>query len=231
MLAVASLGRYRLAWSAAAMCVVALIAHRIVPIAPLPLDALSLALPRTALARPLELLVPAPESAILLGIVLGERSAVPADLVKAFAVSGTTHLLAISGFNMTIVATAVALGLRGRVGPVARAAASVVAILVYSLLVGLSPSVLRAALMSTVAACGLISGRRAATANALCAAVALMLVSDPAAVDDLGLQLSALATAGLIAWQGPIAERLGALPSPLRDGIATTLAATAPTLP
>jgi competence protein ComEC len=231
VLAVASVGRHRLAWSAAAVCVAALIAHRIVPIALLPLDALSLALPRTALARPLELLVPAPESAILLGIVLGERSAVPADLVKAFAVSGTTHLLAISGFNMTIVATAVALGLRGRVGPVARAAASVAAIVVYSLLVGLSPSVLRAALMSTVAACGLISGRRAATANALCGAVALMLVSDPASVDDLGLQLSALATAGLIAWQGPIAERLGALPSPLRDGIATTLAATAPTLP
>jgi competence protein ComEC len=231
VLAVASVGRHRLAWSAAAVCVAGLVAHRIAPIALLPLDALSLALPRTALARPLELLVPAPESAILLGIVLGERSAVPADLVKAFAVSGTTHLLAISGFNMTIVASAVALGLRGRVGPVARAAASVAAIVVYSLLVGLSPSVLRAALMSTVAACGLISGRRAATANALCAAVALMLLSDPAAVDDLGLQLSALATAGLIAWQGPIAERLAALPSPLREGIATTLAATAPTLP
>jgi len=58
-----------------------------------------------------------------------------------------------------------------------------------------------------------------------------MLVSDPAAVDDLGLQLSALATAGLIVWQGPIAERLAALPTPLREGIATTLAATAPTLP
>jgi competence protein ComEC len=231
VLAVASVDRHRLAWSAVAVCVGALAAHAVVPFALFPAAALALDLPRAALARPLELLVPSPESAILLGITLGERSAVPADLVKAFAVSGTTHLLAISGFNMTLVASAVALALRGRVGPVARAAASLAAIVVYSLLVGLSPSVLRAALMSGVAACGLVSGRRAATANALCAAVTAMLVADPAAVDDLGLQLSALATAGLVLWQSAIADRLTVLPSPLRDGIATTLAATAPTLP
>jgi competence protein ComEC len=230
-LAVASVGRYRLVWCAAAIGVAALAAHALFPIALLPLDALALDLPRAALARPLELLVPSPESAILLGIVLGERSAVPVELTKAFAASGTTHLLAISGFNMTLVATAVALALRSRVGPIERAAASLAAIAAYSLLVGLSPSVLRAALMSGVAACGLISGRRAATANALCAAVSAMLVTDPAAVDDLGLQLSALATAGLVLWQAPIAERLAVLPTPVRDGIATTLAATAPTLP
>ena len=231
VLAVASVDRHRLAWSAAAVCIGALTAHAFVPLALIPLDALALDLPRAALARPLELLVPSPESAILLGIVLGERSAVPPDLVRAFAASGTTHLLAISGFNMTLVASAVALALRGRLGPVERTLASIAAVVVYSLLVGLSPSVLRAALMSGVAACGLISGRRAATANALCAAVTAMLIADPAAVDDLGLQLSALATAGLVLWQSAVADRLSFLPSPLRDGIATTVAATAPTLP
>jgi competence protein ComEC len=230
-LAVASLGRHRVVWSAASLAVAALALHALFPIALIPMSALALELPRAALARPLELLVPSPESAILLGIVLGERTAVPADLVKAFAASGTTHLLAISGFNMTLVATAVALALRARVGPIARAAASLAAIAAYSLLVGLTPSVLRAALMSGVGACGLISGRRAATANALCAAVAAMLVADPSAVDDLGLQLSALATAGLVLGQGALAERLAILPAPVRDGIATTLAATVPTLP
>src|SRR4029079_6718774 len=152
-------------------------------------------------------------------------------LARGCAASGTAHLLEISGFNMTLVATAVALALRGRVGPVARALTSVFAIVAYSLLVGLSPSVLRAALMAAVASCGIVSGRRAATANALCVAVTAMLVADPNAVDDLGLQLSALATAGLVLWQAPLSERLAALPSPLRDGLATTIAATAPTLP
>ncbi len=186
---------------------------------------------RADLARPLGVLVPEPESGILLGIVLGERASVSPDLAYAFAVSGTTHLLAISGFNMTLVGTAVALGLRGRVRPFVRAAATVAAIVTYSVLVGLAPSVMRAALMASVASLGLASGRRAATANALCVAVTAMLFFDPAAIADLGFLLSATATAGLVLWQAPLATRLAHLPAVLREGLATTLAASAPTLP
>ena len=186
---------------------------------------------RADLARPLQLLVPEPESGILLGIVLGERASISPDLAYAFSVSGTTHLLAISGFNMTLVGTAVALALRGRVRPTVRAVATVAAIVAYSLLVGLAPSVMRAALMASVASVGLASGRRAATANALCVAVTAMLFADPAAIADLGFLLSATATAGLVLWQAPIAARFAMLPGALREGLATTLAASAPTLP
>ena len=186
---------------------------------------------RADLARPLRLLVPEPESGILLGIVLGERGNISAELKNAFAVSGTTHLLAISGFNMTLVGTAVALALRGRTRPVVRAAATVAAIVAYSVLVGLAPSVMRAALMASVASCGLASGRRAATANALCVAVTAMLFADPRAIEDLGFLLSAAATAGLVLWQAPLAARFTPLPAVLREGLATTLAASAPTLP
>jgi competence protein ComEC len=186
---------------------------------------------RADLARPLRVLIPEPESGILLGIVLGERAGISRELANAFAVSGTTHLLAISGFNMTLVGTAVALALRGRARPVVCAGATVTAIVIYSVLVGLAPSVMRAALMASVASCGLASGRRAATANALCVAVTAMLFADPAAISDLGFVLSAAATAGLVLWQAPLAARFAPLPGPLREGLATTLAATAPTLP
>ncbi|HEV8654851.1 MAG TPA: ComEC/Rec2 family competence protein [Candidatus Limnocylindria bacterium] len=186
---------------------------------------------RADLAHPLRMLVPEPESGILLGIVLGERASVSPDLAYAFAVSGTTHLLAISGFNMTLVGAAVALALRGRARPPVRAVATVAAIVAYSLLVGLAPSVMRAALMASVASCGLASGRRAATANALCVAVTAMLFADPAAIADLGFLLSASATAGLVLWQAALAARFAALPGALREGLATTLAASAPTLP
>ncbi len=229
-LAVASAGRRRLAWAAAAAVAAGLAAR--LALGPLAFPALpDPAGMRAALARPIELLVPGSDGAILLGIVLGERAGIPRELSRAFAASGTTHLLAISGFNMTLVAGALALALRGRVGPVANGALSVAAIAAYSALVGSGPSVLRAALMSCVAALGVASGRRAATANALCAAVTLMLLGDPRAVDDVGLQLSALATAGLVLWQPEIAARLRVLPPPLRGGISTTLAATLPTLP
>ena len=186
---------------------------------------------RADLAQPLRVLVPEPESGILLGIVLGERASISRELASAFAASGTTHLLAISGFNMTLVGTAVALALRGRARPMTCAVATVGAIVAYSVLVGLAPSVMRAALMASVASCGLASGRRAATANALCVAVTAMLFADPAAIADLGFVLSAAATAGLVLWQAPLAIRFAALPGPLREGLATTLAASAPTLP
>jgi competence protein ComEC len=107
----------------------------------------------------------------------------------------------------------------------------VAAIVAYSVLVGLSASVMRAALMASVASCGLASGRRAATANALCVAVTAMLFADPAAIEDLGFILSAAATAGLVLWQAPLAARFAPLPGALREGLATTLAASAPTLP
>jgi competence protein ComEC len=192
---------------------------------------ISLGALRADLAHPLRALVPEPESGILLGIVLGERAGISRELANAFAVSGTTHLLAISGFNMTLVGTAVALALRGRARPMTRAIATVGAIVLYSVLVGLGPSVMRAALMASVASCGLASGRRAATANALCVAVTAMLFADPAAIADLGFVLSAAATAGLVLWQAPLSARFAALPGPLREGLATTLAASAPTLP
>ena len=229
-LAAASLGHRRLTWTCATVAIAVLTLRVLVPL-PVAIPLPTLDEWRAALARPLALLVPAPDSALLAGIVLGDRSQVPAALSRAFAVTGTTHLLAISGFNMTLVATAVSLALRGRASPVVRAVVAVSAIAMYSVLVGLAPSVLRAALMSAVGTCGVVSGRRAATANALCAAVIAMLVADPSAVGDLGLQLSALATTGLVLWQEPIAARLGGLPSMLRESVATTLAATAPTLP
>ncbi|HKY50209.1 MAG TPA: ComEC/Rec2 family competence protein, partial [Candidatus Limnocylindria bacterium] len=223
----------RVLWACAAASGVGVALRLVLGPLPLPDPAQLVSLDglRSQLAHALRTLVPEPESGILLGIVLGERTSLSRDLTDAFAASGTMHLLAISGFNMTLVGTAVALALRGRARPIVRACATVAAIVAYSVLVGLGPSVMRAALMASVASCGLASGRRAATANALCVAVTAMLLADPAAIADLGFLLSASATAGLVLWQAPLAARFAPLPGALREGLATTLAASIPTLP
>jgi competence protein ComEC len=186
---------------------------------------------RASLGEPLRRLVPEPESGILLGIALGDRGSISADLAYAFSRSGTSHLLAISGFNMTLVASAVGGLLRGRCGPRARAVATVAAVVLYSLLVGLGASVVRSAVMATITSLGLALGRRAAAANGLCAAIAVMLALDPATIGDASFLLSAGATAGLLAFQAPLAARLAWLPPLIGDGLAATIAATLPTLP
>src|SRR5207253_3182846 len=130
-LAVASADRARrLCWCAAAL--VAAMSGVATLFGPLPGFDLRHAGPldglREALAEPLRRLIPEPEGGIVRGIVLGERAAVDADLAAAFARSGTSHLLAISGFNMTLVAAAVALLARGRVRPEIAAIGTVLAV-------------------------------------------------------------------------------------------------------
>ncbi|MGH2471290.1 MAG: ComEC/Rec2 family competence protein [Candidatus Limnocylindria bacterium] len=234
IVAVASADRARrLCWCAAAL--VASISAVATLFGPLPGFDLRHAGPldglREALADPLRRLIPEPEGGILRGIVLGERAAVDADLASAFARSGTSHLLAISGFNMTLVATAVALVARGRVRPAITASLTVACVVAYSVLVGLAPSVARAAVMAVVASLGLAFGRRPATDNALALAVATMVGIDASAIGDVGFLLSATATGGLLYLGDPLARRLGFLPGAIRHGLATTLAATLPTIP
>src|SRR2546430_7695620 len=134
--------------------------------------------------------VPEPEGGIVRGIVLGERAAVDVDLASAFARSGTSHLLAISGFNMTLVAAAVALVARGRVRPTITAFLTVSCVLAYSVLVGLAPSVARAAVMAVVASLGLAFGPPPATDNAPALAPATLVGIDASAVGAIGFFLS-----------------------------------------
>ena len=220
----------RLAWIAAASIGAAAALRTAFPWSPAP-GAVAFADLRAALGEPLRRLVPEPESGILLGIALGDRASIGPDIAYAFARSGTSHLLAISGFNMTLVAAAAGALLRGRARPAIRAIATVAAVVLYSLLVGLGASVARSAIMAAVTALGVAFGRKAAAANGLCAAVAIMLAVDPATVGDAGFLLSAGATAGLLAFQAPIARRLRRLPTLVGEGLAATLAATLPTLP
>jgi competence protein ComEC len=231
LLAVASADRpRRVLWSAVALAAGGSVVRTFVIPPALTVDPRMLAL-RDALAGPLRMLVPEPESALVLGIVLGERAGIARDLRDAFAATGTAHLLAVSGSNMTLVAAAVGVVLRGRVRPIGVAATSVLAIAGYAVLVGPQPSVVRAALMAGVASLALALGRRGAATNALGGAVAAMLLADPRALEDVGFLLSVAATAGLIVWEPSTAARLAFLPSVIARGLAATIAASTPTIP
>ncbi|HET8569654.1 MAG TPA: ComEC/Rec2 family competence protein [Candidatus Limnocylindria bacterium] len=220
--------RRRLAWTAAAVAAAVTAArHALAP--PGVDDVLGPA--RAELVRSLAALVPAPESELAIAMLLGERSGIPRELADAFARTGTAHLLAISGFNMTLAAGSVASVLKRRARPAVVAAAALASVATYAALVGPQPSVLRAAVMASVAAVALGIGRTPMSANALAGAVALMVALDPSILGSLSFQLSVTATAGLIAFQPPLARRFAGLPGPIAEGLATTLAASALTVP
>ena len=191
---------------------------------------------RRASGEALTRALPEPEAGLAAGILIGLRDRVDRDLAAAFTTAGVSHVVAISGWNIAIVAALVGALLRGRLGRRARSLATLVAIVAYTVAAGGSASVVRAAVMAAVVLLARESGRAGAAATALGWAVTLLLLVDPATIADAGFQLSVLATAGLIAWATSITARLrcfrgGIVPAWLAESLGVSFAAEAATLP
>jgi competence protein ComEC len=181
---------------------------------------------RRALAV-LRRLFPEPEGALLSGILLGDDSSIPRDLQLAFAQTGTSHIVAISGFNISIVA-AVFLALTRRLPRrIPGWLIAAVGIGIYTVLVGATPSVVRAAIMGGLAIVARQMGRRSHGLTSLFLAGALMTAVNPWTLWDVGFQLSFAATLGLILYADPLQEAVERLLSRLGKERARALASTA----
>lgn len=145
--------------------------------------------------------LPEPQASLAVGILLGLQSSIPADVYDTFSATGTSHILVISGWNITII-SAMLYGVteRLRLSRGATFWAILGCIWLYTLFVGATPTVIRAAAMGTVVVLGQRLERRAHAWTTLLAACWAMTVYDPQTLWDLGFQLSALATASLFAF-------------------------------
>ncbi len=165
-------------------------------------------------ARAVVTQVPGDAGGLLLGVALGDTSGVSEDLSDALAVAGLTHLVAVSGAHFAILGALVAATASAcRLPRWGRAAAVGLTGLLLVLLVGPQPSVLRAAVMGSVALVGLLAGRPSRAPAALAAAVVVLLLVDPWLSVELGFALSVVATGSIVllggAWTERWAPRLG----------------------
>ena len=155
---------------------------------------------RNNLSKVLAEVLPEPQAALAQGIILGIRTNIPADLQKNFSVSGTTHLLAISGMNIGIMAgvlLAIGLWLFGR-RRYLYVWLTLGAVWLYAVITGMNPPVLRGAIMASVFLAAEALGRQRSGAVALVFAAAVMAGIHPYVLGDVSFQLSFLAMAGLI---------------------------------
>lgn len=151
-------------------------------------------------------ILPAPESGLLTGILLGIPTDLPHAEVADFQATGTAHIWAISGFNIAIV-SGLLITLLGRLLPRRRLAASLLAIATvtaYTLLVGANPSVVRAAIMGAVGMFGPLLGRRQVGINSLTFTAAVMCLFDPTLPWNISFQLTFMATLGLVVFGDPM---------------------------
>lgn len=158
----------------------------------------------------LQTIVPYPESELLAGILLGIDSRIPAYLSEAYRLTGTAHILAISGFNIALIAGMVTKYLN-RVLPYRLGAfISMGIIATYALLVGAQPSVLRAAWMAIIAIPAYLIGRRSIGIHTLAITAAIMAFFNPYLVWDASFQLSVCATFGILMYTDFITQKTDA---------------------
>lgn len=156
-----------------------------------------------------------PQASLLAGLLLGEKRGFSPELIDNFSRTGTTHIVALSGYNITIIAVALT-GLfnffllrRGLAFWLA-----VLIILLFVVMTGASASAGRAALMGILVLLAQQSGRLYNIRQALALAGALMIYYNPRIlVWDLGFQLSFGATLGLV-YVAPLFQNWWGLKSP-----------------
>lgn len=151
---------------------------------------------------------PTDARALVPALVVGDDQSLSDRVSAEFKRSGLTHLLAVSGTNLTIVLMlALALARTAGVGRRRLFAVGVVAVVGFVLVARPEPSVLRAAAMGSVALLAVMVGGRGGV-RALATAVVVLLFLDPWLARAAGFILSVCATAGILVATNPIADRL-----------------------
>lgn len=149
------------------------------------------------------------ELAIASALVIGEEELLTRELRSVYAATGAMHVLSVSGLHVGIVYLLLLIMLRPfrryqQVAPLV----SIPVLWLYAFVTGLSPSVLRSAMMFSLAAAGKLFRRDVSIYNTLAASAFLLLAGDPFLLFDVGFQLSYLALTGILLLQKPIASLL-----------------------
>ncbi|OGL60823.1 hypothetical protein A3H10_01535 [Candidatus Uhrbacteria bacterium RIFCSPLOWO2_12_FULL_46_10] len=159
--------------------------------------------------RSLTRIMPEPAVGFVTGLLIGGRSGLNQEWRDALNITGTAHLVALSGFNVTIIASFLLIVLKTITAPRRWRTVIVGAILfLFVTMVGAEASIVRAAIMGMLVVIANQSGRASSSRNALMLAAVVMLLIEPTLlVQDIGFQLSFLATLGML-YLYPLLNRL-----------------------
>jgi competence protein ComEC len=171
-------------------------------------------------------------AALARGLIIGDDTDQPPDMLERFRASGLAHLTAVSGQNVNFVMAAAGPLLR-RLRPTSRLAASLALIGWFVVVTRAEPSVLRAGAMAALGTVAFAFGREREPPRLLAVAVAGLLLVDPLLVTSVGFWLSVGATAGVTGLASPLAARLrftGPLAVPLTVTLGAQIGVAVPSL-
>lgn len=143
--------------------------------------------------------------ALIAAMVLGDKSALTPELRNRFAVTGASHVLALSGLHLSIIYLLLTRLTLGRRRSWLIQIMVLTAVWAYTVLTGLPTSLVLAATMITVYGLFSLGGRRHASLNVLCFTAIVMLLFDSSALFDVGFQLSFMSMLGILLFM-PLME-------------------------
>ena len=153
---------------------------------------------RYYLEKRIAYILPSPQSSLFSGILLGGRPNFSQKFQKNLRETGTIHLVAASGYNISVVAGALISLFLFFVSRKKALAFSFLGITAYALMAGAGPAVLRAAIMGGLTFTAQFLGKEKEAVRALILTASMMLFVDPLIVFDIGFQLSFGATGGIL---------------------------------
>ena len=149
--------------------------------------------------------------AVVAAMVLGDKSALTKELRDTYSVTGASHVLALSGLHLGIIYMLLSFLVRGRRWRMLSQLFLIVSIWGFVFLVGMSMSVVRAAIMLSVYALLSLGHRDKMSVNTLAFTAIVMLMVHPLSLFDVGFQLSFMAVFSILLWY-PLFE--GLIPQP-----------------
>jgi ComEC/Rec2-related protein len=152
---------------------------------------------REELSRRVEMSLPEPQASLLIGILFGSSRAFAPDFSEYLRISGTTHIISASGYNVSVLIL-VCNKVFGFLNKKSRMVFSLIIVWMFSIFSGFGASIVRAAIIGSLTISSVISGRVRNIHIVFPFGIALFVIFNPKVVFDIGLQLSVLATMGLI---------------------------------
>ena len=175
----------------------------------------------------MNLVLPEPHASFANGLLYGSRKSIPEKLMNDFNTTGLTHIIAISGWNITIIANLL-MKIFGFLPRRLSFWLVVIGLIFFTIFVGGQAAVVRAAIMGILTFWALKSGRLKSILNGVVLTASIMLLINPKIFNfDVGFQLSFLATIGILYCYPFLEKVLAFLPNffSLRETLGVTLSA------
>lgn len=142
---------------------------------------------------------------LLLGILIGERDNIQEDIIESFRTANLSHILAVSGAHTSYIILGITYLISKsktpkRIGYII----TIIILLIFIIITGASYSVVRACIMAIVVIGAKMCYRKENFFTSICISLIIILIQNPFAINDIGLKLSFMGTAGIVIFNKSI---------------------------